>query len=117
MLCRVAFANMLLGLERYTLKEGSAPRTLTKGFKDVREHWYQAVQCTWNVFDSSLRLGPNLTNWQTPTSPRKLGSGRCSFWQGAHGEKAQGRRVVVGLANQTPVRCARGACGDGAVES
>lgn len=75
MLCRVAFANMLLGLERYTLKEGSAPRTLTKGFKDVQEHWYQAVQCTWNVFDSSLRPGPNLTNWRTPTSPRKLGSG------------------------------------------
>jgi hypothetical protein len=54
----VAFANMLLGLERYTLKEGSAPRTLTKGFKTVRG---TGTRLSSAPGMSSRRPGPNLT--------------------------------------------------------
>jgi hypothetical protein len=54
-------------------------------------------QCTWISFTWSR---PNLTNWAAPTGPRKLGIFSLA---GSHEGKAQGSRVVIGLANQAPV--------------
>jgi hypothetical protein len=56
----VAFANMLLGLERYTLKEGSAPRNLTKGFTDSFGSTGTRLSSAPGIM-SSRRPGPNLT--------------------------------------------------------
>jgi hypothetical protein len=54
-------------------QRGISSKYLTKGFKTVREHWYQTVQCTWNVFTSPWSKLDQLAEAHQPQEAGILG--------------------------------------------